>query len=121
MQGVLPGSLDDHFQVIAGVDLFAFDHQEQLSVVDWVAQQPPNEMQLDLVERSEEAVGAYPAVYEKRIFPWTGGLNFHAWLDCGGNIWRFSTGGHEVNAVLDAEMESIFRTIVGGFRCKAEE
>lgn len=121
MRGVLPGSLDDHFKVILGVDLFAFDNQAQLSVADWVDQQPPSEMQLDLVERSDEAVGEYPAVYEKRIFPWTAGLNFHAWLDCGGRIWRFSTGGHEANALLDAEMESIFRTIVAGFRCTAEE
>ena len=121
MRGVLPGSLDDHFQVIMGVNLFTFENQEQLTATDWVDQQPPSEMQLDLVERSDEAVGEYPAVYEKRIFPWTGGLYFHAWLDCGGKIWRFSTGGHEANAALDAEMEGIFRAIVAGFRCTAEE
>ncbi len=121
MRGVLPGSLDDHFQAIMGVDLFAFDNQEQLSVADWVDQQPPSEMQFDLVERSDEAVSEYPAVYEKRIFTHTGGLFFQAWLDCGGKIWRFSTGGNEANAILDAEMESIFRAIVAGFRCTAEE
>ncbi len=121
MRGVLPGSIDAHFKVVGSFGLFAFDNPQQLTATDWVDQQPPSEMQLDLVERSDEAVGEYPAVYEKRIYPWTGGLYFHAWLDCGGKIWRFSTGGHEANAVLDAEMESIFRAVVAGFRCTAEE
>lgn len=121
MRGVLPGSINEHFKVVGGLSLFAFDNPEQLSVADWVDQQPPSEMQFDLVERSDEAVSEYPAVYEKRIFTHTGGLFFQAWLDCGGKIWRFSTGGNEANAILDAETESIFRTIVAGFRCTAEE